>query len=294
MTYNHYICDSGYSQVPHICYSSYKIWNKIESCQWGFWFPCLNPATDAVVRPLFYYKSAIVISFHKAYYYCITKKRARSYSSLTCDSLIVPRVNTCYIKDCRVLRLYLGTHWPNNMVSSQMIFNLEPMNQWVFSMNLVSSFKVTTASTGGFRNDESVYIWHPVEATVKRLHRLTFKLILFNRRLSVPSSVCLSFPLSIRSLVWPPVRFFIDPSVGLSVFLSIRTSVRPFNTPSVCRFVRPLVRPSVRQLLRRFVGSSVRFSITGCPFHAGSYQGKGRGEMAFAFLSQKWRTWIFC
>ena len=176
------------------------------------------------------------------------------------------------------------------MVSSQMIFNLEPMNQWVFSMNLVSSFKVTTASTGGFRNDESVYIWHPVEATVKRLHRLTFKLILFNRRLSVPSSVCLSFPLSIRSLVWAPVRFFIDPSVGLSVFLSIRTSVRPFNTPSVCRFVRPLVRPSVRQLLRRFVGSSVRFSITGCPFHTGSYQGKGRGQMAFAFLYQKWRT----
>ena len=136
-----------------------------------------------------------------------------------------------------------------------MIFNLEPMNQWVFSMNLVSSFKVTTASTGGFRNDESVYIWHPVEATVKRLHRLTFKLILFNRRLSVPSSVCLSFPLSIRSLVWPPVRFFIDPSVGLSVFLSIRTSVQysvglsvrssacssvcPSITSSVCGFVRP-------------------------------------------------------
>lgn len=101
LTYNHYICDSGYFQVPHICYSSHKIWIKIESCQWGVWFPCLNPATDTVVRPLFYYKSAIVISFHTAYYYCITKKRARSYSSLTCDSLIVQRFNICYIKDSR-------------------------------------------------------------------------------------------------------------------------------------------------------------------------------------------------
>ena len=30
-------------------------------------------------------------------------------------------------------------------------------------MNLVSSVKVTTASTGSFRNDESVCIWHPVD-----------------------------------------------------------------------------------------------------------------------------------
>jgi len=44
-----------------------------------------------------------------------------------------------------------------------MIFNIEPMNLWVFSMNLASSFKVTTASTGSFRNDESVYIWQPVD-----------------------------------------------------------------------------------------------------------------------------------
>lgn len=49
------------------------------------------------------------------------------------------------------------------MASSQMIFNIEPMNLWVFSMNLVSRFKVTTASTGSFRNDESVPIWQPVD-----------------------------------------------------------------------------------------------------------------------------------
>ena len=49
------------------------------------------------------------------------------------------------------------------MVSSQMIFSIEPMNLRVFSMNLVSSFKVTTASTGSFRNDESVNIWQPVD-----------------------------------------------------------------------------------------------------------------------------------
>ena len=44
-----------------------------------------------------------------------------------------------------------------------MIFNIEPMNLWVFSMNLVSSSKVTTVSIGSFRNDESVYIWHTVD-----------------------------------------------------------------------------------------------------------------------------------
>lgn len=30
-------------------------------------------------------------------------------------------------------------------------------------MNLVSSFDVTTVSISSFRNDESVYIWHPVD-----------------------------------------------------------------------------------------------------------------------------------
>lgn len=174
----------------------------------------------------------------------------------------------------------------------------------MFWINLVSSFKVTTASTGSFRNDESVYIWHTVD-NLTFVSTFSIYLAYWHKLQSsdstgthpfqlTTSSVCLSFPLSVRSLIWPPVRFSIDPSVGLSVFLSIRTYVRPFNTPSVCRFDRPLVRPSVRQLLCRFVGSSVRFSITGCPFHEGSYQGKGRGEMAFAFLSQKWRTWIFC
>ena len=44
-----------------------------------------------------------------------------------------------------------------------MIFNIEPMNLWVFSMNLVSSFEVPTVSISSFRNDESVYIWHPVD-----------------------------------------------------------------------------------------------------------------------------------
>ena len=44
-----------------------------------------------------------------------------------------------------------------------MIFNIGPMNLWVFSMNLGSSFEVTTVSIGSFRNDESVYSWHPVD-----------------------------------------------------------------------------------------------------------------------------------
>ena len=60
-----------------------------------------------------YYKSAIFICFHKAFHDrlpvtlidLISKKRAKNYSTRTCASLIVPRFNTRYMKDCRVQRL---------------------------------------------------------------------------------------------------------------------------------------------------------------------------------------------
>ena len=59
-----------------------------------------------------YYKSAILICFHKAFHDrlpvtlidLISKKRTTNYSTRTCASLIVPRFNMRYMKDSVAIR----------------------------------------------------------------------------------------------------------------------------------------------------------------------------------------------
>ena len=130
------------------------------------------------------------------------------------------------------------------MVSLQMIFSIEPMNLWVFSMNLVSSFKITTASTGSFRNDESVCIWQPVDNP-------TF-LNTFSIYLRFSNSYSQSYSQATPQANFQTHRFqltTIRPSVHPSLRLFVLPSVRPFFYRSVRRSVRfsihPYVHPSV-------------------------------------------------
>jgi len=113
-----------------------------------------------------YYKSAIFISFNKAFHDRLPvtlidltfKKRATNYSTRTCASLIVPRFNARYMKDSVAFRSSVLWNAVTNNCSA-LIRNVPYRDLRLKLKSLVKfnevSFKITSAST--CRKDDFVY-----------------------------------------------------------------------------------------------------------------------------------------
>ena len=117
-----------------------------------------------------YYKSAIFICLHKAFpdsyrlpvtlIDLISKKRATNSSTRTCASLIVPRFNARYMKDSVAFRgSVLWNPVTNNC--SALTKNIPYRDLMLKLKSQVNfnefSFKITSASTCNFRQDDFVY-----------------------------------------------------------------------------------------------------------------------------------------
>ena len=104
----------------------------------------------------FYYKLAIFKCMHKAYNgrlpstltYCIARKRNLSYSIRACDSLLVPRFNSCFMKDSIAYR--------STDLADTSLCNLVKKLK-TFDLFKAAKFNVLSASTASFEHDDFVY-----------------------------------------------------------------------------------------------------------------------------------------